>query len=303
MAELPSEGSPASMDDRIGALLDEPVSEVTAPEGPDDAAPDGDETEASPDVIEEEVDGVVLRGNKEAVERLKSERASKQDYTVKTQEAANLRKAAEDRIQFAEAREQIMSEVMQDVSALNAKRERLQQLSAVDLGQLYNADPAQMFSVQRQIDTLKSEIADAERAVHGKVQNTKAMIEQHRNKQWELAVEGAKQKLGNVSAEDDAAMLRQVQLLGFEQDELKGRFADPRFLQLVWKAAKLDAIQSGKPQALAAVSKAPPVVKPGTTGTSQFSQKMNFHKAMKSAKSDSQKAELIGAKLLNRFGI
>lgn len=308
MAELPESGSPASMEDRLEALLDD--SATPAPEGPaeedavgDEVTDDEQEPQADSGVVEEEVDGVTVRGTKDAVERLKSERAHKQDYTRRTQEAAEMRRAAEDRLQFAEAREQVMAEVMQDVAQLQEKRSRLTQLSALDLGQLYNADPAQMFSVQRQIDSLKSEIAEAERGINGKAQRAQAMFEQHRSRQWEMAEKGARQAIGHVSDAENNAMLQQVVKLGFEEAELKGRFADARFLQAIYKAAKYDMLQAGKPQALQTASKAPPVVKPGTAGPNQFSQRMQFGKAMKAARSDTAKADLIGARLMNRFKI
>ena len=61
---------------------------------------------------------------------------------------------------------------------------------------------------------------------------------------------------------------------------------------------------ASKSEALQKASKAPPVVKPGANDprvTKQI-EHMNFRKAIKGAKTDSQKAELIGAKLAGRFG-
>jgi hypothetical protein len=313
MADLPDQGSPASVEDRIGSLFDsEPESDApeAAPETASDegvsAEAEGDETdgdEAPPpqaDVVEVE-DG---QGNKHLIPAaLKDQFAHKQDYTRKTQQAATLSKAAEDRMQFAEAKEQVLTAIMQDYAGLQEKQARLAQLNGLDLGALYNADPGQVFSIQQQIRTLEREVADGQRTLQGKAQHIESSLKQHREKQWTLAVEGVKQALGTVSQQDDTAMLKQVQELGFSTEELKGRFADPRFLMAVFKAAKWDQLQSGKSSAIKSAASAPPVLKPGVTGqgNSAFAERMQFKKSMKAAKSDSQKAVLIGERLANKF--
>ena len=55
----------------------------------------GQELEQSPelDEIEEELEGVKLRGKKEALERIKAERLMQQDYTRKTMSHAEDRKS------------------------------------------------------------------------------------------------------------------------------------------------------------------------------------------------------------------
>lgn len=321
MADLPAEsGSPApSVEDRIGALADS-ISGVSSAEddspeglesqaqddadGGDDAAND-DEGEAPQDdgTVEEEIDGVVIRGSKEAVSQLKQEREHKADYTRKTQEVAVMRKAAEDRVQFAEAREQITSQLIGDVTALHTKRAELAQLQAQDLGYIYDSNPSMALRIQSRMSQLGQEVQAMERDIGGKADGLQRAMKAHRDKQWQLAEEGIRQRVPNITQEENLAMARQVESLGFTVDELQSRFADPRILHALYKAAKYDSLQQAKPNAMKAVSKAPPVVKPGSVQPNQFSQKMNFHKAMKTAKSDNQKADLIGSRLINRFNI
>lgn len=277
MAEQPAEGSPASVENRLEALFSaEGEPPVDAPEvAAETAAPVTEESEPDAEDDEGQEPAIELveveddAGKKHQIPaELKDAFERRADYTRKTQQAATLAKAADDRMQFAEAKEQVLGAILQDYSALQEKQARLAQLNNLDLGALYNADPGQVFNIQKQIRDLEREVADGQRGLQGKAQHVQNTLKQHQEKQWSLAVEGAKQALGTVTPSDDAAMLQQVQKMGFLVDELKGRFADPRFLQMVFKAAKWDSLQSGKPTAIKTATNAPPVLKPGASNGS-----------------------------------
>ena len=80
--------------------------------------------------------------------------------------------------------------------------------------------------------------------------------------------------IGDISAADNAAMLRTVESLGITPQEFKSRFADPRIIAAVHKAAKWDSLQASKPNAVKTANLAPPVVKPGASkGPSQAADK------------------------------
>lgn len=320
MAEHPDTGSGsdalASAEEKLASMFGGDEADDAAEESTQQAAPaeseQGNEAQAdgeqSPDdasaQVEEEVDGVTMRGSKSAVEALKSERLMRADYTRKTQEAAQIAKQAEDRLQYVEAREQIMGTLLQDYTALQQQETKLQQLRAIDLEALYNANQGQAFAIQRQISDMEKQIADAKGAINGKAQNAQRMLDAHRAKQWELAEKGAIERIGQVSQADNVAMARQVAALGFTAEEVTGRFADPRFLHLVFKAAKWDALQGTKGQSLASASKAPPVVKPGAFDRNAQDKvsNMNWHKAMKNAKSSKERTGLAEARMSRFFG-
>jgi hypothetical protein len=103
-----------------------------------------------------------------------------------------------------------------------------------------------------------------QQAISQKAQQGQQILAQHAEKQWQFAVEGVRQRIGKVSPEEDAAMLAQVQALGFDSKEIKTKLADSRILQAIYKAAKWDALQAGKTAALKTAAKAPPVIKPGS---------------------------------------
>lgn len=316
MAETTGSASPQpSIEDRIASALG------AGSDAPDDAdqAPGQDEQQTDDGLLEaedsQEGDDEQAPGDPGAIDvqgedgksykvpaALKDAFLRREDYTRKTQETANLAKLAEDRIQYADAREKITGAVIQEFSALEGKRQTLRQLQSIDLAMLYSQDPGQALGVQQRIAAAKDEIADAERTLASKAQNLQAALRQHQDKQWQLAVEGVKQRL-TVNQDEDAAMLRTVQAMGFSEAELKSRFADPRFLELVYKAAKLDSIQARKQGALQSANKAPPVVKPGASNamSAEVRNDFAFRKAMKSARTSTDKAKIIEQRLADRF--
>jgi hypothetical protein len=195
--------------------------------------------------------------------KLKDAFLRQQDYTRKTQELSTLKKSADDRIKYAEAKEQILGTVLQDVVSLRETQSKLDQLNGLDWAQLYNADPGQALSLRNQMDGLRAQVEKQQKTIQEKAAQYDQTRKAHNDNQWKLAVEGVRQKIGSVSAAEDAAMLRTAQDLGFTPDELKERFADPRVLHAVYMASKYSQIQSGKPSASEKLNKAPPVVKPG----------------------------------------
>jgi hypothetical protein len=205
--------------------------------------------------------------------KLKESFMRQKDYTQKTQALSALTKSAEDRIQFAEAKEQIFGTVLADVVSLRESQTKLQQLNGLDWAALYNADPGQALNLRHQLDSLKTEVDQKQQAIAQKASQYESTRKQHTATQWKLAVDGVKAKVGAVTPAEDAAMLKTVQDLGFSQEELGSRFADPRFLEAVYLASKYKALQAGKAGALGKANKAPPVVKPGAVNAGESAGK------------------------------
>lgn len=270
--EQPDVGSEASIGDRLNAFFGGPeaATETAAPETEQPVAESTQsETEDAPEVEAAPVDDGLVDiededgGKYRVSQKLRDERLRWKDYTEKTQDVSRIRAAADDRLQYAEAREkiaQVLSSEMGNLSALQAQRK---QFDAIDFGTLYRTDAGQAMALRDQRDMLDRQIADVSQSIQAKTSQAQQILSQHQAKQWDMAVEGAKQRIGQYTPADDAAMLAEVRKMGFDDSELRGRFADARFLHLVHKAAKWDALQSGKTSAIEAAKKAPPVVKPG----------------------------------------
>lgn len=220
-----------------------------------------DAPEAESDTVDfEDDDGTVYK----IPAALKEKIPLRADYTRKTQQAATLAEAAHDRLQYAEAREQFVASVMQEVAEFMSMQARLKEYDGFDLSSLYSSDPGAAMRIRDQRDDLRRQIQEREAAIGGKAAQLDRMAETHASKQWDMAVDGVKKRIGNISKETDVAMARRAEELGFSMKELRGRYADPRVLELIHDSAILKQVTSGKNKALETVRKAPPVVKPGS---------------------------------------
>lgn len=272
--------SDVSIESRLSAVFasesaDEPEA---APVDQQQESPEVEDNEATEQVVEdsgeyidfEADDGTTLKlpaAAKDAVLR-------QADYTRKTQAVAELQKQAQDRLQYAEAREQISSAVLEDVTQLRSLESQLKQYQEADWRQLFAADPGQALQFQQTMSNLKEQVAQKKADIQGKAQHIQRATADHHRVQWEHAEKAARQMLGEVTAAENAAMLQTIKGLGIDQAEFKSRFADPRIIALTHKAAKWDALQATKPQAVKAANTAPPVVKPGASkGPSQAADK------------------------------
>lgn len=119
------------------ATLEDLVNEVDAasdPENPDAAPADDDE--------EEELEGVKLRGKKEALEKLKAERLMHADYTRKTQSAAEERKQAEaERAHYQQAA-RVQQAFAEEIGEIRSIDKTLAQYANVNWQAWADQDPA-----------------------------------------------------------------------------------------------------------------------------------------------------------------
>jgi hypothetical protein len=263
----PSE-SEVSIESRLSAVFGGEEAEL--PEAaPVEVAPETEEEPAPEVAQEEEDDGFEFEADdgstiklpaaaKEAVLRQK-------DYTQKTMQLAEMQKAAQDRLQYAEAREQLSAAVLDDVTQLRSLESQLKQYQEADWPALYEANPGQALRFQQVMRDLEKQVGQKQGEINQKAQHIQQATAKHTQYQWEAAEKGARQMIGDISAADNPAMLRTVQGLGITPQEFKSRFADPRFIAAVHKAAKWDSLQAGKSQAVQTANLAPPVVKPGAS--------------------------------------
>jgi hypothetical protein len=121
-----------------------PDTTVETPEAEPQLGEDGLPIEAAPvdDDIEEEVDGVKLKGKKDALERWKAERLMHKDYTQKTQTAAEIKRTAEaTQAQYQQAA-QIQQHFATELGELQVVDRQLAQYAQVNWQQWADQDPA-----------------------------------------------------------------------------------------------------------------------------------------------------------------
>lgn len=227
----------------------------------------------------------------------------KADYTQRTQAAATLKRQAEDKAMYVEAREQIAAALEKDRTALREAEFQHKQLQGLDWPALFNANPGQASYLQMQMQQLKAQIDAGQNALSQREQSLLAAFQSHHSRQWDLAVQGARERIGRMTEADDAAMLKTAQDLGFTPEEIRTRFADPRILVAINEAMQLRRIKAGTASAVQAVQKAAPVVKPGAIRSmpNEVKQDFAFKKAMKAAPTSQEKAKLIEQRLMSKM--
>lgn len=124
-----------------------------------------EQADAEDEELEEDLDGVKVRGKKEALERLKAERLMQADYTRKTQEVAEQRKAFEaerERVEQTRAFEQQNLDIVADIRSIDRQLHQLQQ---INLMQLSNEDPVKAQQLMLQMQNLQTQRGQAANAL------------------------------------------------------------------------------------------------------------------------------------------
>ena len=276
--DTPQTESDVSIESRLSAVFGAEEAELpeaapveTVQENTDEPTTEVAQEEVQEDIFEFEADDGTTLKLPAAVEKAV---LRQKDYTQKTMQLAELQKQAQDRLQYAEAREQLSAAVMDDVTQLRSIESQLRQYQEADWPALYEANPGQALRFQQVMRDLEKQAAQKQQEINAKVQHVQQATAKHNQFQWEAAEKGARQMIGEISAADNAAMLRTVESLGITPQEFKARFADPRIIAAVHKAAKWDSLQASKPNAVKTANLAPPVVKPGASkGPSQAADK------------------------------
>ena len=235
------DGPDTSVEDRLSAFY--------TPEAAEEAVETQEpEQEATEEVVEDESQDEVTEDATEEPEKNEPNDPAhlRALVTRKTMEAATVAKAAHDRLQYAEAREQFASQLVVEIAEVKSLEAQLKQYEGIDLGQLYATDPGSALRLRDQRDDLRRQVEQKQSALAQKGRQLDHVQKQHYEQQWKFAVDGAKQRIGQFTPGEDMAMLKQVQELGFTEEEIRGRYADPRILHALYKAAKWDTLQAGK---------------------------------------------------------
>lgn len=279
---------------------DEPVETgAQAEDVSEQSEPDDEESQpVDSDYVEVEVDGEAFR----VPPKLKDAFMANKSFTEGKQAIAERTRALEDRAQFIEVREALSQALSADMQELQRLEAEVKQFDDFDWSSI--TDLGQALQLQK-LQKAREQAAAAKREeIKGKAGQAQAIIKQHEKRQQELARDAFVRAVGKFTPADNEAMLKKAQALGFTEAELESKVkTDERILRVLYEASKLDALRSGKGEALQRVKAAPPVVRPGAVPQYKTEQgeRMNFRKAIKAARSDSQKADLIGNRLANKF--
>jgi hypothetical protein len=237
----------------------QPVDEELAaqPEEEEGADEQPEATDADDDLIEAEYEGKTYRVPKE----LKDALLRQGDYTRKTQEVAELRKAAEERARFVQSQEQLMSVTFDKAAELKQIQTQLAQFEQLDWQALSDSDPvqAQKLLIARQnLDRSLQQKAQELQQAQAQYQH---LTVQHRQQMLQEQSKELKQRLPDFDSKMAERIRSAVKQYGYGDEELSN-VTDARLVHVLHDAMRWRELQEKRPEAMKKVAQAPVVVKP-----------------------------------------
>lgn len=291
----------ASPEDRLTALFSEQDEAPADPvEAEDDAPavsePDEDEApqeqEAEPEEETEELDlgDIRVALPKTAAEKLKSERMMQADYTRKTQELAEQRKAIEEQQQRLQAAEQFQAIALDKASEIRAIERQLQQYAQVDWNALVASDPAEAM----RLDLARRQLQEQHGRAHGELQHLNTQFQQktatERQQMLTRANEELARDIKGWGPELQRSLTESGKTYGFSFEELAG-IADPRMVKVLHDAHLYRQLQASKALTAKKVVNAKPVTAPAARTATSSAQVLKVQESMQRLKKTGKTAD------------
>ena len=248
MLDEPEQIEAETPDEELAAAIPEeedPVAEQSEPEAETD------------DLVEAEYEGKTYKVPKE----LKDALLRTQDYTRKTQEVAEMRRAAEQRVQAIQAQEQIMAATFDKAAELKQIQSQLSQFEQIDWQALSDADPVQAQKLLIARQNLERSYGQKAQELQMAQAQYQQLTAQQRQQMLQEAAKELKQRLPEFDAKMAERIRSTVKEYGYSDQELSN-VTDPRLVQVLHDAMKWRELQAQKPQAMKKVAEAPKAVKP-----------------------------------------
>jgi hypothetical protein len=266
-AMLPSEGG-----DQQDVELQEELTEVdsAAPEeelqdsdGERSDEAEAEEEEDKPPVFTVKVDG---KNVEVTLEELRKGYSREADYTRKTQQVSEERRA------FQAEAELVRTERQQYAQLLGSLQAQLQQNAApqIDMDRLYNEDPIEWVrqkELARDAEKVHAAIqSEQQRLSHIQAQEQYQSMQAHLAQQQDAMLKAIPEWANPDKAKAEKTLLIEWgQKLGFSSDELKNIF-DHRAVVALRKAALYDQMMTKRGNIRPAVNNGPKPAKPGAAG-------------------------------------
>jgi hypothetical protein len=252
LMEQPSGDSAAVVDEVETATPDTTVETQEAERQFDE---NGLPIEAAPvdDDIEEEVDGVKLRGKKDALEKWKGERLMQADYTRKTQEAAEIRKQAESERATYQQATAVHQQLGAEIGELRLIDARLEQLRSLNSPQLVDQDPVQALRLHTEMTQLQARRGQVWNSATQKDQQLRAFNESENSKRTSAAEAVVMREIKDWGPEKYRALQEFAEAKGVDKEGLRQMLVNvPKsaaILQDAMKWRQLEQQRAKKPPA------------------------------------------------------
>ena len=273
----------APEEEQIEEVPEEETEESEEPEGDDEEPTEDEEVEEDED-SQEQPKSLKLKVNGEELDKPLDEviALAQQglDYTKKTQEVAEQRKALEEYAQTIQVQEQVFQQQVQlqqaligDVAQLTAVDKQLAAFNDVNWQELSDNDfveAQKLFFTYNQLQQQRGQLATELEAKAQQIQQTQSAKMQEKIAQGK---EILAKEIPNWSRETTQELMSVGKEYGFSDDEL-GTIIDPRHVKVLhdamqWRKLQKNSVAKNK------VSQAKPVVKPGAKDTKQEATSAN----------------------------
>lgn len=287
------EQSEPSIEDRIAGKFDQPAPvEADTPDEPVES----DEGTPEPEFVEIEYDGEKFQIPRKLEKAIMQER----DYTQKSQALAEQRRQiefAQKAIETARIEAEFQEAARGELQQLNLLDSYLQQMRAVNVNDLPMEDGFRHWTQMQQLKeqkealehSLKAKRDDYSRRAEAQVESLRAEAKALLSKQ-----------VPNLTDETIAQMEAHAKSFGYTDHDIAMFRTDPRASAVLIKAMRYDQLQANKS---AAVQKATPVIKPGSSNPmpQAVKDKLALRKALQKSGDSQAKARLIQQALESRF--
>lgn len=281
---MPETDVPVSAEDQLTAIFarqtgeakePEPVEEDTPDEvtdeadSADDDAPDeadSGQSEVEPDAVELTVGQEVKKLTKAELAELVAKRDNLHaDYTRKTQEIANQRRAVEDRELYLQAREVVMDRASKEAAQVQAISDQLAQFDSLDWNTIITDDPQRALQLNLARQQLRERLNGAQSALDKAKADADAMLKEHTRRQTELGQAELTRRLGSLDDKTRVKLAEAAKEMGYTAQDMMS----PAALHALHLASKYLDLQKAKPLAEKRVAQAKPMTAPAARSGQQ----------------------------------
>lgn len=252
-----SEVSLDDVSDLLGDEINEELDEETGEEEQEGDDLQSDEQEED-DSEEVEIEGKSYKVPKE----LKDMVLMHKDYTQKTQQVAEQRRAVEEQAQALESRQRLMSQTFDKAVEFREVQNRLSQYENIDWQSLAEQDPVQATKLNLAYQQLQRDAQAKYNALQQANSQAEQLTQQQRQQQLVQAEQDLKARLPDFGPQLAEKIFSATQKhYGAKPQELEG-IATAWHVEALHDAMKWREFQAQKPKAMRAVADAPKAIKP-----------------------------------------
>jgi hypothetical protein len=236
--------------------------EIEPEDGEDQEEPEGESEEPEIEYLELVVNGEQVKKSKAEVLELAQKG---EDYTRKTQQLAEERRALQAQMQAAQQQQQMQSAVANLVAEAKAVEGQLAQYKDIDWNALVDADPVQAMKLNLQYRELQAyyqgKVNDINQTSQ-QVQSQQAQMKQEMLvREHQAMLQSIPDWADKTKFDSEVADIRGfLANTGFNADEI-GSLVDHRHVIVARKAMLYDKLMAGKPAVTKKVAEAPKPVK------------------------------------------